>query len=85
MRSHLRKKSLACRDWAASKGGTMSSYVLDTAGKSCTWSAWTGTSNDLRTALMKAQTALRDRQPTSIGAAQVKNNPGGLPRGYRTL
>lgn len=37
-------------------------------------------SNDNRTALLKAQTALKTRQPTSIYAAQVKNNPGGLPR-----
>jgi len=36
--------------------------------------------NDLHTALLKAQTSLRSRQPTSIGAAQLKNNPAGLLR-----
>jgi uncharacterized protein GlcG (DUF336 family) len=29
---------------------------------------------------LKAQTALKTRQPTSIVAAQLKNNPNGLPR-----
>jgi uncharacterized protein GlcG (DUF336 family) len=29
---------------------------------------------------LKAQTALRTRQPTSINAAQLRNNPAGLPR-----
>jgi glc operon protein GlcG len=34
----------------------------------------------MRTALLKAQTALKTRQPTSIRAAQLKNDPAGLPR-----
>ena len=29
---------------------------------------------------LKAQTALRSRQPTSIRTAQLKNDPGGIPR-----
>jgi len=36
--------------------------------------------NNVSTALLKAQTALKTRQPTSIRAAQLKNNPDGLPR-----
>ena len=36
--------------------------------------------NNIRTAMLKAQTALRTRQPTSINAAQLRNNPAGLPR-----
>lgn len=30
--------------------------------------------------MLKAQTALRTRQPTSIRAAQLRNDPSGLPR-----
>ena len=30
--------------------------------------------------MLKAQTALQTRQPTSIRAAQLANDPGGLPR-----
>ena len=30
--------------------------------------------------MLKAQTSLRTRQPTSIRAAQLRNDPGGLPR-----
>ncbi len=71
----------ACRDWAASKGGLMSLYILDTAGEIVHMERMDGeVANDLHAALLKAQTALRTRQPTSIGAAQVENNPGGLPR-----
>ena len=36
--------------------------------------------NNISTALLKAQTALKTRQPTSIRAAQLKNDPAGLPR-----
>jgi len=36
--------------------------------------------NNIRTAMLKAQTSLRTRQPTSVNAAQLKNNPGGIPR-----
>src|SRR5439155_2252032 len=36
--------------------------------------------NNIRTALLKAQTSLKTRQPTSINAAQLKNNPAGIPR-----
>jgi uncharacterized protein GlcG (DUF336 family) len=30
--------------------------------------------------MLKAQTALRTRQPTSVRAAQLRNDPSGLPR-----
>jgi len=76
-----KKIARACRDWAASKGGAMSLYVLDTAGEFVHIERMDGEiPNDLRTALLKAQTALKTRQPTSIGAAQAQNNPAGLPR-----
>jgi hypothetical protein len=35
--------------------------------------------NNIRTAPLKAQTALKTREPTSIRAAQLKNDPCGLP------
>jgi glc operon protein GlcG len=77
-----KKISKACRDWAASKGGTMSVYVLDTAGEMVHMERMDGQlSTDIRTALLKAQTALHTREPTSIRGTQLKNNPaGGVPR-----
>ena len=76
-----KKTARVCREWAASKGGLMSLYILDTAGEFVHVERMDGeVANDLHSALLKAQTALRTRQPTSVGAAQAKNNPGGLPR-----
>jgi glc operon protein GlcG len=76
-----KKIARVCRDWAASKGGAMSLYVLDNAGEFVHVERMDGQlPNDLRTALLKAQTALKTRQPTSISAAQLKNNPSGLLR-----
>jgi glc operon protein GlcG len=76
-----KKVARACRDWAASKGSTMSLYIIDDAGEFVHIERMDGqVSSDNRTALLKAQTALKTRQPTSMSAAQVKNNPGGLPR-----
>ncbi len=76
-----KKIGRACRDWAASKGATMALYVVDNAGEMVHMERMDGQlPNDIRTALLKAQTALKTRQPTSIGAAQLKNNPGGLLR-----
>jgi uncharacterized protein GlcG (DUF336 family) len=76
-----KKIARACRDWAASKGATMSLYVLDNAGEFVHMERMDGqVSNNMRTALLNAQTALKLRQPTSIRAAQLKNDPSGLPR-----
>lgn len=76
-----KKIARASRDWAASKGLTMTLYVLDSAGEMVHMERMDGeTSTDNRSALLKAQTALRTRQPTSIVATQLKNNPSGLPR-----
>jgi uncharacterized protein GlcG (DUF336 family) len=70
-----------CRDWAASKGGSMSVYIIDTAGEFVHIERMDGqVYNNIRTAMLKAQTSLRTRQPTSINAAQLRNNPAGLPR-----
>jgi len=76
-----KKIARGCRDWAAAKGGTVSIYVLDNAGEFVHMERMDGqVSNNMHSALLKAQTALKMRQPTSIRAAQLKNDPGGYPR-----
>jgi uncharacterized protein GlcG (DUF336 family) len=76
-----RKVARVCRDWAASKGGGMSLYIIDTAGELVHVERMDGqVFNNIRTGMLKAQTALRTRQPTSIRAAQLRNDPSGLPR-----
>ena len=76
-----KKAARACRDWAAAKGGTMSLYVIDNQGELVHMERMDGqVSNDIRSALLKAQTALKTRQPTSIRDAQLKNDPSGAPR-----
>ena len=76
-----KKIARVCRDWAASKGGSMSLYIIDTAAEFVHIERMDGqVFNNIRTAMLKAQTALRTRQPTSINAAQLRNNPAGLPR-----
>jgi len=76
-----RKVARVCRDWAAAKGGSMSLYIIDTAGEFVHVERMDGqVFNNIRTAMLKAQTALRTRQPTSIRAAQLRNDPSGLPR-----
>ena len=76
-----KKIARTCRDWAASKGGTASIYIIDTAGEFVHMERMDGQIfNNIRTALLKAQTALRSRQPTSIRTVQLKNDPGGIPR-----
>jgi glc operon protein GlcG len=76
-----KKIARTCRDWAGSKGGTASIYVIDNAGEFVHLERMDGQIyNNVRTALLKAQTALRSRQPTSIRTAQLKNDPDGIPR-----
>jgi uncharacterized protein GlcG (DUF336 family) len=76
-----KKIAKVCRDWAASKGGAMSMYILDNAGEFVHMERGDGQIfNNIRTGLLKAQTSLRSRQPTSVMNAQGKNNPGGIPR-----
>jgi len=76
-----KKIARACRDWAASKGGTMSLYILDNAGEFVHMERMDGqVYNNIRTALLKAQSSLKTRQPTSVNAAQLKNNPAGTAR-----
>ena len=76
-----KKIARVCRDWAAAKGGSMSMYVIDNAGELVHMERMDGqVYNNIHTALLKAQTAQKTRQPTSIAAAQLKNDPTGLPR-----
>lgn len=76
-----KKIARTCREWAASKGGTMSLYIIDNAGEFVHIERMDGqVFNNIRTALLKAQTALKTRQPTSIRAAQLQNDPAGMPR-----
>jgi hypothetical protein len=59
----------------ALKGGAMSFYIIDNAGKFVHMERVGGrVCNDIRTALLKAQTTLRTRQPTShpCGTAQER-------------
>ncbi len=75
-------KSVArtCREWVTAKGAGMSVYVLNAFGELVHMERMDGqTAIDVRAALLKAQAALKLRQPTSIRAAQFSNNPGGLP------
>jgi glc operon protein GlcG len=76
-----KKIARTCRDWAASKGGTMSLYIIDNAGEFVHMERMDGQIyNNIRTAQLKAQTSLKTRQPTSVNGAQLKNNPGGTAR-----
>jgi len=76
-----KKIARTCRDWAASKGGTASIYIIDDAGEFVHMERMDGqVFNNIRTALLKAQTAVRSRQPTSMRTAQLRNDPEGMPR-----
>lgn len=76
-----KKIASTCRDWATSKGEAASIYVIDIIGEFIHIERMDGVIfNDGRTALLKAQTAIRMRQPTSIRAAQLKNDESGYPR-----
>src|SRR6266566_7220033 len=73
-----KKVARVCRDWAASKDGTMSLYIIDNAGEFVHMERMDGqVYNNIRTALLKAQTSLKTRQPTSAIGANLKNNPAG--------
>ncbi len=71
-----RKIARACRDWATSKGGTASIYIPDTHGTFVHEERGDGqVYTNIHTAMLKAQTALQTRQPTSIRNAQLRNDP----------
>ncbi|MGH9254827.1 MAG: heme-binding protein [Vicinamibacterales bacterium] len=70
-----------CRDFAAAKGGGMSLYIINNAGELVHMERMDGqVFNNIRTALLKAQTSLEARVPTSVYTAQGRNNPAGQTR-----
>jgi len=76
-----KKIAKVCRDFAAAKNGNMSLYVLDTFGELVHMERMDGqVFNNIRTALMKAETSLKTRVPTSVYNAQARNNPAGQNR-----
>jgi uncharacterized protein GlcG (DUF336 family) len=76
-----KKIAKLCRDFAAAKGGGMSLFILDTAGEFVHAERMDGQAyNNIRTALLKAQTSLKTRAPTSVYNAQGRNNPAGQTR-----
>jgi glc operon protein GlcG len=76
-----KKIARVCRDWAAAKGGSMSLYIINTTEEFVHMERMDGQAyNNIRTAMLKAETSLRTRQPTSIRNAQLRNDPGGVPR-----
>ena len=76
-----KKVARVCRDWAAAKGSSMSLYIIDNAGELVHMERMDGqVFNNIRTALLKAQTSLRSRVPTSVYTAQGRNNPQGQTR-----
>jgi uncharacterized protein GlcG (DUF336 family) len=76
-----KKIARACRDWAAQRNVSASIYILDVFGMLVHMERMDGqVLNNIRTAKLKAQTALKTRQPTSIRAANLRNDPSGFPR-----
>ena len=76
-----KKIAKVCRDFAAAKGGSMSLYILDTHGELVHMERMDGqVFNNIRTALLKAETSLQSRVPTSVYTAQGRNNPAGVTR-----
>ncbi|MYF70156.1 MAG: heme-binding protein [Proteobacteria bacterium] len=70
-----------CRAWIEGQGGTASIYVIDNTGLAVHAERMDGQhSHAMETALLKAETALRGRGPTSSREAGAHNNPGGYPR-----
>ena len=76
-----KKVARTCRAWAAEHGGTASIYIIDTHGTFVHQERGDGQIYaNIHTAMLKAQTALQTRQPTSIRTAQLRNDPRGIPR-----
>ena len=76
-----RRVAQSCRAWAADRGESMSLFVLAPSGDLVHGERMDGqVSLNMKTALMKAETALRSRSTTSARYAAITNNPGGFPR-----
>jgi glc operon protein GlcG len=76
-----KKIARVCRDLATAKGGGVSIYILDTHGELVHMERTDGQdTNNIRTAMLKAETSLTSRVPTSVYTAQGRNNPAGRTR-----
>ena len=76
-----KKIARTCRAWVAGRGGSVSIYIIDTHGTFVHQERGDGQIyNNIHTAMLKAQTALESRQPTSIVAAQLRNDSSGQSR-----
>jgi glc operon protein GlcG len=76
-----KKIARVCRDFATAKGGGMSLYIINNHGELVHMERMDGQAfNNIRTALLKAETSLRARVPTSVYTAQGRNNPAGRTR-----
>ena len=76
-----KKIARACRDFATAHGGAASIYVMDTNGTLVHQERGDGQIyNNIHATLLKTQTALKTRRPTSIAIAQLQNDPSGLAR-----
>jgi len=78
-------KSVAkgCREFAASKGQTATIYIVNDAFEMVHMERMDGEfPGDARTALLKARTAQRLREPTSLRGAPLKNSGRTSPRDF---
>jgi uncharacterized protein GlcG (DUF336 family) len=76
-----KKIAQGCRDFAAGHGGAASIYVMDTHGTLVHQERGDGQIyNNMHATLLKTQTALQTRRPSSIILAQLQNDPSGLAR-----
>jgi len=76
-----KKIAQACLEYAAAHGGGASVYVMDTHGTLVHQERSDGQIyNNMHATLLKTQTALQTRRPTSIVLAQLQNDPTGLAR-----
>jgi uncharacterized protein GlcG (DUF336 family) len=76
-----RRVAMACREWATEHGETISLVILDPSGVPVHGERMDGQVNsNIQAAMLRAQTALQSRDPTSARGAGLQNRPYGLPR-----
>ena len=70
-----------CREWISGRGGSATISVIDNTALAVHVERMDGQmALNSQTSLLKAETALRGRGPTSSREAGAHNNPGGFPR-----
>jgi uncharacterized protein GlcG (DUF336 family) len=76
-----KKIAQTCLEYATAHGGGASVYVMDTHGTLVHQERSDGQIyNNMHATLLKTETALQTRRPTSIVLAQLQNDPSGLAR-----